>query len=83
MTLSFAENIAITSLIISFLVILLNIFTLIKEHDKNIYIKEILFKTSKLLIEENNKLMNIRLIKLEKKIEALESVFLDSKINCI
>jgi len=70
-------------LIISFLVILLNIFTLIKEHDKNIYIKEILFKTSKLLIEENNKLMNIRLIKLEKKIEALESVFLDSKINCI
>ena len=83
MTLSFAENIAITSLIISFLVILLNIFTLIKEHDKNIYIKEILFKASKLLIEENNKLMNIRLIKLEKKIEALESVFLDSKINCI
>jgi hypothetical protein len=83
MTLSFAENIAITSLIMSFLVILLNIFTLIKEHDKNIYIKEILFKTSKLLIEENNKLMNIRLIKLEKKIEALESVFLDSKINCI
>ena len=67
MTLSFAENIAITSLIMSFLVILLNIFTLIKEHDKNIYIKEILFKTSKLLIEENNKLMNIRLIKLEKK----------------
>lgn len=83
MTISFAENIAITSLIMSFLVILLNIFTLIKEHDKNIYIKEILFKTSKLLIEENNKLMNIRLIKLEKKIEALESVFLDSKINCI